>query len=77
MLVFNISQAKTHLAKLIKLAEQGEEVFLARRTQVVARVLPIKRKPTRRKLDILRGKFKVSRKFFEPLPNSELDVWSS
>jgi len=77
VLVFNISQAKTNLAKVIKLAEQGEDVFLARRKQLVAQIVPVRQYPLRRKLDILRGRFKVSRKFFEPLPKSELDRWES
>jgi prevent-host-death family protein len=75
--VFNITQAKADLSKLLKLTEQGEDVFLTKRKKLVARIVPVGPRPPRRKLDILRGKFEVSRKFFEPLPKSELDAWNN
>ena len=71
-----IHEAKTNLSKLIEQAERGEEVLIARGKQVVARIVPVGVRPKKRKLDILRGKVKVTRKFFEPLPESELDSWS-
>ena len=36
-----IGQAKTHLSKLIKRVEQGEEVILTRRKTPVAKIVPI------------------------------------
>ncbi len=71
-----IHEAKTNLSKLIEQAERGEEVLIARGKQVVARIVPVGARPKKRKLDILRGQFKVTSKFFEPLPESELDSWS-
>ena len=75
MPIFNIHQAKANFSNLLKLAERGEDVFIARGKRVVARLDPVGCKPARRKLDILRGKFKVPRSFFEPLPGTELDIW--
>ncbi len=70
-----IHEAKTNLSKRIEQAERGEEVLIARGQQVVARIVPVGAHPRKRKLDMLRGKFRVTRKFFEPLPESELDSW--
>lgn len=70
-----IHEAKTNLSKLIELAERGEEVLLARGKKIVARIVPIAASPKQRRLDVLRGKFKLTRKFFEPLPDEELDAW--
>lgn len=71
-----IHQAKTNLSKLIGQAERGEEVLIARGKKVVAKIVPVIKAPGGRRLDILRGKFKVTSKFFEPLPDDELDEWN-
>jgi antitoxin (DNA-binding transcriptional repressor) of toxin-antitoxin stability system len=76
MLTATIHEAKTNLSKLIELAERGEEVLIARGKKVVARIVPIAASPGKRRLDVLRGKFKVTSKFFEPLPDDELDAWN-
>ena len=71
-----IHEAKTNLSKLIERAERGEEVLIARGKKVVARIVPIAPSPGARRLDVLRGKFRVTSKFFEPLPDNELDAWN-
>ena len=76
MLTATIHQAKTNLSKLIERAERGEEVLIARGKKVVARIVPVGTAPHQRRLDVLRGKFKVTSKFFEPLPDDELDAWN-
>ena len=70
-----IHQAKTNLSKLIELAERGEEVLIARGKKVVAKIVPVVYPPKQRRLDILRGPFKVTSKFFEPLSDEELETW--
>jgi antitoxin (DNA-binding transcriptional repressor) of toxin-antitoxin stability system len=75
MPITTIHEAKTNLSKLLERAERGEEVLLARGKKVVAKVVPISATPRKRRLNILQGKIKVSRKFFEPLPKQELDDW--
>lgn len=75
MPIATIHQAKTNLSRLIELAERGEEVLLARGKRIVARIVPIANSPKKRRLDVLRGKIKASSKFFEPLPDAELDAW--
>ena len=75
MLTATIHQAKTNLSKLLERAERGEEILIARGNTVVAKLVPIGATPRRRRLNILQGKLKVGRKFFEPLPDEELDAW--
>jgi prevent-host-death family protein len=76
MLTATIHQAKTNLSKLLEQAERGEEVLIARGNKVIAKLVPIAATPRRRRLNVLQGKMKVGRKFFEPLPPEELDAWS-
>jgi len=75
MRIATIHEAKTNLSRLLEQAERGEEVFLARGKKVVAKVVPILATARKRRLNILQGKVKVGRKFFEPLPKQELDAW--
>ena len=70
-----IHQAKTNLSKLIERAERGEEVLIARGNKIVAKLVPVHNAPKRRRLDLLKGKFKVPTEFFEPLPEEELKMW--
>jgi antitoxin (DNA-binding transcriptional repressor) of toxin-antitoxin stability system len=76
MLTATIHQAKTNLSKLLERAERGEEVLIARGDVVVAKLVPVGATPRRRRLNILQGKLKIGRKFFEPLPEEELDAWN-
>jgi antitoxin (DNA-binding transcriptional repressor) of toxin-antitoxin stability system len=71
-----IHEAKTNLSRLIEQAERGEEVLIARGKKIVAKIVPVANPPKKRRLDLLRGKIKVTSKFFEPLPDSELDSWN-
>jgi len=75
VLIATIHQAKTNLSKLVEQAERGEEVLLARGKKIVARVVPVSAAPRKRRLNILQGKLKVGRKFFEPLSSDELNAW--
>jgi antitoxin (DNA-binding transcriptional repressor) of toxin-antitoxin stability system len=75
MAIATIHQAKTNLSRLLQQAERGEEVFIARGNKVVAKLVPVDAPPRRRRLNVLQGKLKVGRAFFEPLPREELDAW--
>lgn len=67
----SIHAAKTHLSRLVELAERGDEVIIARGATPVARLTRLR--PTRpvRKFGALRGRAKVGRAFFDPLPPEE------
>jgi antitoxin (DNA-binding transcriptional repressor) of toxin-antitoxin stability system len=69
----SIHAAKTQLSRLIERAEGGEEVISARGSTPVARLRP--QRPARR-FGAMRGRAKVTKAFFEPLPGEEAERWS-
>jgi prevent-host-death family protein len=71
----SIHAAKTHLSRLIERAEAGEDVVIARGTVPVVRLVPVTR-PERR-FGAMKGKAKVTKAFFEPLPDDELAAWEA
>ena len=68
----NIHEAKTHLSKLIA---SGEEVVIARYGEPVARLVPIRREASRRLPGSARGKVRISKAFFEPLPEEVIEAF--
>jgi len=75
MRTVTIHEAKTNLARLIEKACRGEEIIITRGPDPVARLVPIADRKDRRKVGILKGKLRVGREFFEPLPLRELARW--
>jgi prevent-host-death family protein len=71
----SIHAAKTQLSRLVERAEAGEEVIIARGSTPVAKLTKLR--PTRpgRRFGIMRGRARVTKAFFEPLPADELDRW--
>jgi prevent-host-death family protein len=51
----NMHDAKTHLSKIVKRVEAGEEIVIARAGRPVARLVPIDRRTHPRRLGLLRG----------------------
>jgi prevent-host-death family protein len=79
MATVTIHQAKTNLSKLIEKACAGEEVIIARGSDPVVRLVPLKtgkqKMKTRREFALLKGKLHVGPEFFEPLSDDELEAW--
>jgi prevent-host-death family protein len=75
MIQVNIHDAKTQLSKLIERACNGEEVTIAKAGRPVVRLTPIQATPHGRRFGAYRGKARVDERFFEPLPEDELDAW--
>lgn len=75
MTIVTVHQAKTNLSRLIRKAAQGEEVIIARGPNPVARLVPVGEVKGKRQPGSLKGKLRVGREFFEPLPASELSRW--
>jgi len=75
MKVVTIHAAKTHLSRLIEEVTSGEEVVIARGKEPVARLVPIKAEKKGRVFGAMRGRAKVDRRFFEPLPDEEVEAW--
>ena len=74
MVTVNVHEAKTHLSRLIKQVEAGEEVIIARNGKPVALLTPLKRSG-KRKPGSMKGLFTVPDSFFDPLPEEELALW--
>ncbi len=72
-----VHEAKTHLSRLLEHVERGEEIVIARGRKPVARLVPVTRADGGRRFGALRGQVKVGPSFFDPLPDDELDRWSS
>jgi prevent-host-death family protein len=75
MKTVTIHEAKTNLSRLIEKACKGEEVIIARGSEPVARLLPLRDGKGRRQPGALKGKLRVGPEFFEPLPEEELRAW--
>jgi prevent-host-death family protein len=72
MTKINIHDAKTRLSRLVEEAETGEEIVIARAGRPVARLVPIKMKGIQRRKGLLKGKIKISERFYKPLPEEVL-----
>jgi len=75
MKVVTIHAAKTHLSRLIEEVAGGEQIVIARGKEPVARLVPIKAQRKGRAFGAMRGRARVDRRFFEPLPDEEIDGW--
>jgi prevent-host-death family protein len=75
VLQVNIHDAKTQLSKLIEQASRGEEVIIAKAGIPVARLTAIQPATSGRRFGALRGRARVDGRFFEPLPEAELQAW--
>lgn len=73
MATVTIHKAKTELSKLLKRAEAGEEIVIARGNKASARLSPAFA-PTRtpRAPGAWKGRFTLPDSFFDPLPEEEL-----
>jgi prevent-host-death family protein len=68
MEVVNVHQAKTHLSKLLKVVEQGQEVVIGRSGVPIARLVPwIKPAPSVAAPGAMRGQIKLADGFNAPL----------
>ena len=71
----SMHEAKTHLSRLVERACAGENVIISRGKVPVVRLVPLKAAAPRRRFGAMRGRARVSKVFFEPLPGEELDGW--
>lgn len=62
-------EAKTHFARLLDRAQEGQEFVITKAGRPVARLGPLARQGKRRRLGLLYGKFRVPDDFNEPLPD--------
>ncbi len=78
MATVTVHEAKTHLSKLLARVAAGEEVIIAKGREPVAKLTSIKagKKQMRRVPGRLKGLIAVDERFFEPLADHELALWS-
>jgi prevent-host-death family protein len=72
MAIINVHEAKTHLSRLLERAHRGEVVVISKGGKPFARLCPLEPLPPRQP-GLLKGK--LGPKFFEPLPEAELEKW--
>ena len=68
--VVNTHEAKTNLSKLIDEVQNGAEIVIARANRPVARLVPIREKPSTRRPGYLKGKVRIAADFDAPHPRS-------
>jgi len=71
--IVNVHEAKTHLSKLLKQVEGGEEVVIANAGRPIARMIPFVDAGEKRKLGFARGTFVLPEDFNDPLPDEILE----
>ncbi len=78
MIRVKMHEAKTNLSRLAARAAAGEEVILMRGDVPVARIVPLaaEDKPVRQP-GRFKGVFELDDRFFEPLPEEELEAWNN
>ena len=64
----NIHEAKTHLSRLLKRVQAGEEVIISRAGTPIAKLVPIAPRPDR-KPGRLKGRIRIAADFDAPLPD--------
>jgi prevent-host-death family protein len=73
-MAYTVHQAKTHLSRLLKEAEAGQEVVVMRGSVPVAKIVPINQPPvTKRQLaGLFEGMVIYDDNVFDPLSDEEL-----
>ena len=71
--IVNIHEAKTHLSKLLKRVEGGEEIVIASAGKPVAKLTRVAAPGPKRIFGSEAGRFKVPDDFNDPLPDDILD----
>lgn len=68
----NVYEAKTQLSDLLKQAEAGEDVVIARAGKPIVRLVPVERRTGKRPgRGSLKGKIWISDDFDDPMPDIE------
>ena len=73
--IVNIHEAKTHLSRIVEEVAAGAEVVIAKSGKPMARLVPIARSSSPKRLGSLRGKVHVPDDFNAPLPPEVLDTF--
>jgi prevent-host-death family protein len=72
--IVGVHEAKTHLSRLLRRVQAGEEIEIRSGNRPVARLVPIPPAP-QRLLGLDVGRFTVPDNFDDPLPDSIMDAF--
>lgn len=75
MRIVNMHDAKSQLSDLVKRAEGGEEIVIARNGEPAVKLVAVEARAAGRAFGALKGRIAVPAAFFEPLPDEELEPW--
>lgn len=70
----NVHEAKTHFSRLLERAHRGEEIILAKGGKPYAKLVPLEQAQPREP-GAMKGRWRLTESFFEPLPEDELGAW--
>lgn len=66
--IIKLYDAKTHLSRLVERAANGEEFIIAKGSEPMARLIPMKKRGVRRAPGGWEGRIEISDDFDAPLP---------
>ena len=69
--------AKTHLSRLLRQAQAGEEIVIARAGRPLVRLTPVHLPRRRRRLGTAKGRIRMADDFNAPLPPDILESFES
>jgi prevent-host-death family protein len=72
MAIINIHEAKTHLSRLLSRVQSGEEIVIAKAGKPIAKLVSVEKKLLKRTPGTAKGRLKIKKSFFKPLPDSIL-----
>ena len=76
MIRLNVHEAKTHLSRYLVRIAHGETILLCKRNVPVAEIRPVPaRREKPRPIGLARGRIKVPRSFFQPLPGDLIEAF--
>ena len=76
MVRLNVHEAKTHLSRYLDRIARGETILLCKRNVPVAEIRPLPvRREEPRPIGLAKGRFKVPRSFFKPLPDEIVEAF--
>ena len=73
--MYTVHQAKTNLSKLIRKAEGGQKVIIARGKRPVVKMVALEKPGRKRIPGRWKGKIRIHPSFFDPMTQEELADW--
>jgi prevent-host-death family protein len=75
MATVTTTEARTHLSRLLRRVEGGEEIVILRGDVPVARLVPLEERQAARELGFAAGEIEIADDFDAPLPPDVLDAF--